>query len=72
MDEKEQAYTMKLRVKITDSLEKLVNTVTEDNGGSLFAAGKALTNLNWTVEKANLHDGQQVLVIGSDYGGDPI
>ena len=57
-----------MRVKITDKLEKLIEIVTEGNGGCLFVNGKAYNDLDQTVEKAELHDGQQVLVVGGAGG----
>lgn len=46
----------KLKVKITDKLDKIVDLATGGGGGNLFAGGKPIIELDVTVEKADLHD----------------
>ena len=47
----------KVKIKLTDSLDTLVSVVTDQNGGSLFANGKSIDDLDQTVEKLGLIDG---------------
>ena len=54
MEKPESVERTKFKIKITDKLEKLLELATDDGLGSLFANGKALNDLEMTVEKANL------------------
>ena len=52
-----------LKVKISDKLESVIEIVTDGDGGSLIVDGKAFIELEDTIEKANLHENQQLLVL---------
>lgn len=57
-DEKEEAKDLtKVKIKLTDQLQKVVELITDGQSGSLFASGKVLIDLEQTVEKADLHEG---------------
>ena len=52
-----KANLTKLKVKISDKLEQVIELATDGGGGALFANGKPLIDYDMTVEKAELHEG---------------
>ena len=62
----------KVKIKLTDLLYTLVSVVTDQNGGSLFANGKSIDDLDQTVEKLGLIDGQQIFVAMTLTCGQPL
>ena len=57
-DEKDDKKDLtKVKVKLTDQLQKVVELITDGASGQFFASGKAITDLEQTVEKAELHEG---------------
>ena len=57
---------------MTDSLDTLVQIVTDQKGGFLFANGKSIDDLDQTVEKLGLLDGQQIFVTMTLTCGQPL
>ena len=71
-DEKDDKKDLtKVKVKLTDQLQKVVDLITDGASGQFFASGKAITDLEQTVEKVELHEGQQIFVIATVSGGQP-
>lgn len=47
-----------VKVKIADKCERIIEIVTDGGGGCLFVDGKAIADLEQTVEKTELHNSQ--------------
>ena len=54
----------KLKICVNDKLEKVVAHASNEEGGSLFFNGKAVDDLDETVEHAGIHEGAQLILIG--------
>ena len=55
--EKDLPELAKLKIGVNDKLEKVVAHASNEEGGSLFFNGKAIDNLEETVEHAGIHEG---------------
>ena len=79
LDKEDMQDLTKVKIKLTDTLQKLVEIVTDGSSGTLFVSGKAFPDLELTIEKAELHDGRHFhlilhLFVSKDegFGGEPL
>ena len=64
MLEKDVPELAKLKICLTDKLDKVVVNASS-TGGQLFCNGKAIDDLEETVEHFGIHEGQQLILLSS-------